>query len=124
MMRKAQSILLTAWIGGLCPLLCAFHIGPSEPSSAPRCCEPTQSDGDSDRDSDHTPKTPSGPCFCAGQSLVITKLTIDETFSPFAAAVFQRAWSDMDEVVGGASPGVFASSHDPPSGLLTMPLLI
>jgi hypothetical protein len=124
MMRTAQSILLIVWIGGLCPLLCAFHIGSSEPSTVPGCCEPTQSGRDSDCDSDHTPKTPSGPCFCAGHSLVIVKLTIDETFSPFTAAIFQRAWSDVEGVVGRGSPGVLASSHDPPSGLLTMPLLI
>jgi hypothetical protein len=124
MMRTARSILLIVWVGGLCPLLCAFRIGPSEPSAVPSCCESAQSDGDCDRDSDHTPKMPSGACFCAGHSLVTAKLTIDETFSPFAAAIFQRAWSDIEEVVGGASPDVFASSHDPPSGLLTMPLLI
>jgi hypothetical protein len=124
MMRTAQCILLTVWIGGLCPLLCAFQIGPSAASTAPMCCEPTQSDGNSDRDSDHTPKIPSGPCFCAGHSLVTVKPTIDETFSPFAAAVFQRACSNVAEMVGQASPDVLISSHDPPPGLLTMPLLI
>ena len=124
MVRTAQSVLLIVWIGGLCPLMCAFHFGPSERSGVLRCCESEQQDGDSERDSDHAPKTPCGPCFCAGHSLVTAKLTIDETFSPFAAAIFQRAWSDVEGPVGRAGPDVLACSHDPPFSLRAMPLLI